>query len=484
MLIRGAQIGGAPHAGCQDLRLADGKIASIGQLAPLPGEAVLEAHGGALLPGLHDHHIHLPALAARRASVVCGPPEVADAEALAAALAEAPGEGWIRGILYHESVMGLPDAAALDRLMPHRPLRIQHRSGRMWLLNSAALAIALAKGLEHGEPHPGLEREYGRYTGRLFDADGWLRAILGNQPPALDAVSRELAGFGVTGLTEMSPGNDAASAAYFAGEIASGRLAQHCLLAGTLELAVLRTEATAANWRLGPAKLHLHEAALPDFDATVRFIAQAHAQGRALASHCTTETELVFTLAALEAAGPQTGDRIEHAGIAPDPLIAEIARMGLAVVSQPHFIAERGDQYRADVEAADQPSLYRLHAFLEAGVVLAAGSDAPFGSADPWAAMRAAVSRTTHSGATMGAGEALSPEQALALYLADPKDLSRQRRIATGVPADLCLLSQPWQVARSRLSASDVRATLVAGRIIHPPLDQRINEAPVQRHPG
>ena len=98
--------------------------------------------------------------------------------------------------------------------------------------------------------------------------------------------------------------------------------------------------------------------------------------------------------------------------------------------------------------------------------------------------MRAAVSRTTHSGATMGAGEALSPEQALALYLADPKDLSRQRRIATGVPADLCLLSQPWQVARSRLSASDVRATLVAGRIIHPPLDQRINEAPVQRHPG
>ena len=476
MLIRGAQIWAADSAAAQDVRLSGGTIAAIGRLPPLPGETVLEAQGGLLLPGLHDHHIHLPALAARRASLVCGPPAVTSEETLAAALAAAPGQGWIRGILYHESVMGLPDAAALDRLMPDRPLRMQHRSGRMWLLNSPALALLLSG----AEPHPGLKREGGRFTGHLFDADGWLRAALASQPPPLGEISRELAACGITGITEMSPGNDAATAAYFGAEIASGALAQRCLLAGTLALA----EAPQAGWRLGPAKLHLHEAALPDFDATVRFVAQAHAQGRALASHCTTETELVFTLAALEAAGAAPGaamgDRVEHAGIAPDHLIAEVARLKLAVVSQPHFIAERGDQYRTDVDPADRAALYRLRAFLEAEVPLAAGSDAPFGSGDPWAGMRAAVSRATASGAILGAAEALAPEQALALYLADPERLGRQRRLAPGEAADLCLLARPWAEARGLLSAGDVRATLVAGRVVF----QRVDEPPAERHPG
>ena len=472
MLIRRAQIWGSAHTAPQDVRLSNGIIAAIGQLSPLPGEDQLDARGGALLPGLHDHHIHLPALAARRASVICGPPAVSTAQALAAALVSCPGDGWIRGILYHESVMGLPDAAALDRLAPHRPLRIQHRSGRMWLLNS----LALDRVLKAAAPPPGLERVGGRFTGRLFDADGWLRAALGGQPPALGTISRELAGFGITGITEMSPANDGGTAEYFAAEIASGALLQRCHLAGTLKLGGARR----LNWHLGPAKLHLHEAALPDFDATVHIIAKAHAQGRPLASHCTTETELVFTLAALEAAGARAGDRIEHAGIAPDPLVAEIARLGLAVVSQPHFIAERGDQYRADVDACDQPRLYRLRAFLEAGVVLAAGSDAPFGGADPWAVMRAAVSRATPSGAVIGAQETLSPEQAMALFLAEPEHLAVSRSVAVGESADLCLLSVPWEQARSRLSAGDVRATFIAGVMVH----QLVDQAPAQRNPG
>ena len=129
MLIRNAEVHGHGRA---DLRIRAGRIASIGALAPEPGEPIIEARGGALLPGLHDHHIHLAALSAKRASVACGPPEVIDAETLARNLCKAPGNGWIRGVGYHESVLGsLPDAAALDRLIADRPVRIQHRSGRM-----------------------------------------------------------------------------------------------------------------------------------------------------------------------------------------------------------------------------------------------------------------------------------------------------------------------------------------------------------------
>ena len=182
------------------------------------------------------------------------------------------------------------------------------------------------------------------------------------------------------------------------------------------------------------------------------------------------------------AAGPAPGiqDRIEHAGITPDHLLAEIAEMGLAVVSQPHFIAQRGDQYLTDVAPADHAALYRLQSFRKAGVALGAGSDAPFGSADPWVAMAAAVSRRTGSGKPLSATEALTPEQALALYLADPQDLSRQRRITPGGPADLCLLHLPWAAARRELSSRNVAATFVGGVLIH----QTVNQPPVERLPG
>lgn len=457
MLIHGADVHG--H-GLADLRIEQGLIAAIGALSPRPGEQVIEARGAAMLPGLHDHHIHLAGLAVRDASVWCGPQQVCDEAALAAALGR-PGSGWIRGIGYHESVMGLPDARALDRLVLDRPLRIQHRSGRMWLFNSAGLDAVLAS----ASPPPGLEREAGKFTGRLFDEDPWLRRALASAPPSFANVSARLASFGVTGLTDMTPHNDAAMAAHFAAEVRAGSLLQRATLAGTLELA----DAVPDGWQIGPAKLHLHEAALPDFDGTTGFITAAHRQGRGVAVHCTTEVELVFTIALFEAAGSQRGDRIEHAGIAAPEHIARMAELGLAVCVQPQFIAERGDRYRVDVEAEHLPHLYRLASFRDAGLAMLGGSDAPFADADPWAAMRAAVSRQTQAGHVIGADEALSPEEALALHLGGA--------IAVGASADLCLLSLPWQAARSRLDSADVRLVLAAGRIIH----QRIDEPPFER---
>jgi predicted amidohydrolase YtcJ len=448
MLIRNAELW---QSGLADLRVERGIITAIGELSAQPGEAVIDAGAAALLPGLHDHHIHLAATAVRGQSIVCGPPEVRNGADLAKRLAVAPGTGWLRGILYHETVGGLPSARELDLICSHRPLRIQHRSGRMWLFNSAGLELLL----ESAAPPPGLEMEHSKPTGRLFDEDSWLRSVLGTAAPGFAEVSRELAAFGVTGLTDMSPSNGHEMAAHFAAEQVAGRLLQTVRLAGTLELGS------------GPAKLHLHENALPDFDGTVSFVRAAHAAGRPIASHCTTETELVFTLAAICEAGALAGDRIEHAGIARDSHIAQMAELDLAVCGQPHFIAERGDQYIADVEPELVPLLYRQASFLKAGIPLAAGSDAPFGTLDPWLAMKAAMTRRTAGGQLIGADEALTAEQAIALYLAEPDDLSRQRTLKVGVPADLCLLHQPWKNARKSLESSLVRAAMIGGKLVH-----------------
>ena len=91
-LLPAQALAGLPRA---DVRLAGGLIAEYGpSLRPGPGEEVIDAGGGVLLPGLHDHHVHLRALAAATNSVPAGPPRTrtpADlAERLRAADAELP----------------------------------------------------------------------------------------------------------------------------------------------------------------------------------------------------------------------------------------------------------------------------------------------------------------------------------------------------------------------------------------------------------
>jgi len=458
VLISGAQL---LNGRVVDVLIAAGRVVDIqAHGAPFIDVSAqrLDAGGGLLLPGLHDHHIHVPAAAAAMASVRCGPPEItteADLEALLAA----PGSNWLRGIGYHESIAGMLDRAWLDRVQPSRPVRVQHRGGRMWAFNSAGLDRLLESGIR---PPPELDLA----NGQLLDADSWLRVALGSTPPPFDAVGRELARYGVTGITDMTPANDVKMAWHFAAEQQRGALPQQVVLAGQAALEV------PSGIALGPVKVHLHEPHLPDFSALVGAIRSAHQAGRGVAVHCVTETELVFALAAWTEARAQPGDRIEHASVTPDTALEQIASLGLAVVAQPHFVFERGDAYLADIAPAVWPHLYRLRAFVDRGIVLAGGSDAPFGEANPWAAMAAAVDRRTRAGCRLEGEETLTPEQALSLFLADPLDLGSQRRIEVGAPANLCLLSKPWREARRALSAELVRAVCVGGRLVHQGVDQ------------
>ena len=463
MLIREAEIGGV----VQDLRIAGVNIESIAPRLERRGdEAVIEAGGGALLPGLRDHHLHLASLAAARASLHCGPPTVRDAQQFAALLRQqAGGEDWLRGIGYHESVAGDIDRHWLDRHLPGRPLRIQHRGGRLWVLNTRALQ---ALGLRDAGDDP-FERIDGRLTGRLYDDDAWLRRRLGLRRPDLAEASRHLASRGVTAVTDTSPGNTPAELDWLAQAQRRGELMQDVLAMGDASLDGIREQAAQdpqqPSLHIGAHKFHLHDAHLPEFDTVLAAVRRSHAAGRGAAFHCVTRAELVFALGVLAEDGPHAGDRIEHAAVAPPELLQEIRSQGLTVVTQPGFVAERGDAYLEQVEAEDRPWLYRLRGFLDAGVPLAGSTDAPFGEAEPWRAMQAAVDRRSAGRRVLQGGEGLSPEQALALFsapLCSPGGMPAP--LAAGARADLCLLPQSWAVARRDLAAVQPRLTVRGGQ--------------------
>jgi predicted amidohydrolase YtcJ len=113
------------------------------------------------------------------------------------------------------------------------------------------------------------------------------------------------------------------------------------------------------------------------------------------------------------------------------------------------------------VHPDDRPHLYRCRSLAEAGVPVAAGTDAPYGTHDPWAVMRAAVARD--------AAERLTPRAALGLFLGSPHRPERPRRVTVGSPADLCLLHVPLREALDALTADTVRAAYVQGRSITEP---------------
>jgi predicted amidohydrolase YtcJ len=426
MLIRNAVLDGRTV----DLRLHGDRVNEIG--VGLRGAELLDAAGAAVLPGLVDHHLHLHAIGAALTSVsVAGLDPAATARALAAAPADAL--GWVRAVGGETAL----DSAALDALHPQRPIRVQHRSGALWTVNTrGAHLLDLA-----GAAHPGVERDpAGTPTGRLWRADAWLRERLpASAPPDLGPVGALLAGYGITAVTDATPDLDRLDAT---------ALPQHVTALGVgLECA------PPPGVAVGPHKIVIADSGPMDFDDLVTQIVAAHRTGRAVAVHCVSREALALLLAAFDAVGTAPGDRLEHAALVPAEAIGALAARGLRVVTQPGFLADRGDAYRREVPLVDHPDLYRCASLRAGGVPVALSSDAPHGPLDPWAVIDAAVTRRTPDGTVLGPTECIDRESALAAYLAPPDDPGGPpRRVAPGCPADLVLRAD-----------GVTRATFVAG---------------------
>jgi predicted amidohydrolase YtcJ len=457
LILRNVEVEGV---GGLDVRLEEGRIAEIGRRLA-GGGPELDGAGGALIPGLIDHHVHLLALAAQADSVQLD--TARDGADLArrlnaATVRRAPG-AWLRATGYHEAVAGVLGAAELDRLAPGHALRVQHRSGALWMLNGLALDRVL--GAE--PPPPCVELgEDRRPTGRIWRGDDWLRAQIGAAAPPLAPIGRAFAACGVTGLTDASATTNAAAADLLAAAASAGDLPQRLMLMSAGELAA------RPGMTVGPVKVLLDEHDLPDLDELIGRIAVARRWGRRVAVHCVTAVELAVSLAAFEAAGAQPGDRIEHGGVIPAAAIGALKALGLTVVTQPGFVFERGDRYLAEVAADEQDQLYRIASLLRAGVPVAGSSDAPYSSPDPWPAVRAAAERRTRLGGAVGAGEGVTPSTALSLWLGGFDDPGGPaRRVQVGAPADLCLLSTPLAAALAEPDAQNVAATLVGGKLVY-----------------
>jgi predicted amidohydrolase YtcJ len=410
-----------------DVRLEGEQVVEIGELRAHPAEQTISGSGCTLLPGLHDHHLHLLAIAALSRSI--------DVSAGLAPLAQAPGTGWIRGWGCSSDA----DRHVLDRLVPGRPARVQHRSGALWVLNSKAV---LELNFEQVQ-HPGVERDpEGHPTGRLWRMDAWLSERLPADPPDLVSVGTQLARCGITGVTDATPGLTTTTCA-------------------TIRQAVpQRVQLLGDPGSAGPVKVVLTDHELPSYPELRDTISEL--RPRPVAVHCVTREALVLLLDVLADVGHLPGDRIEHGSLIPAELVADMLP---TIVTQPGFLLARGEQYLDEVDTRDQADLYRHRSLLAAGASVVASSDAPYGPLDPWTVMRSARDRTTALGRVVNADERVEIAATLDGYLKPLSDLrARARRVATGSAADIVLLRGTLRDQLQDPSAERVVATFIRGQ--------------------
>ena len=408
-----------------DIRVESDVVEVAAGLTAKSGEVEYDAAGGTVIPGLHDHHLHLRAAAAALHSVRVGPDEIHGKRDLARVVnaATPDSDGWIRAVGYHDAAAGPLDRHVLDDVAPTVPVRVQHRSGIQWTLNTPALErVGLAD-------HP---------TGILRSSDdSW---ALPHTEPDLGALSAQLCRYGVTEVTDATP------------DLGAGDITE------------LQNRMRQTVRCLAPGKRILHDDEL-NLDALIRWIRHTHSVGTPVALHCVTAAQLVVSLEAFRSAGRHPLDRIEHAAVVPDCSLADLGASAIPVVTQPNFVAERGDQYLTDVPEAEHHELWRVASLLKAGVSVALSTDAPFGHLDPWAAMRAAVHRRASSGAVLGPQEKVTAATALTLFLGNRPGFSRS--VKRGAPGDLCVLSARPAEVLAELDSDAVAATIVAGEVVY-----------------
>ncbi len=474
-----------------------GRIAWVGacggSLPALPPHTqVIDCSGQTIVPGFIDAHCHILAYASALTAVDCSADAVSSisdiVDAIRLRAQSTPRGDWIRAVGYREFDLQEkrhPTRRDLDAAAPHHPVRLNHRSGHACVLNSLALQRidihaateepsggTIARDLDTAEPN-GLLLEMSDFLDeripRLSDAEIDKSVALAN---------RRLLAAGVVSVHDATPANSIERWDAMRRLRESGKFTPSVvMMAGADRIDGFADRGlsygSGGALTLGHAKIMLTQSdgrLFPSTDELSDIVATAHTRGFPVAIHA-VESDAVDAAAQALAANRARGlrDRIEHASECPPHTLEALRKARAVVVTQPGFIDESASRYLAELGAASR-WLYRIGAFIEGGLIVAASSDAPASRPDPLTAMRAAITRRGQAGAMLNAGEGVSAMQALRMYTTAAAYAACQEvdrgSIAPGKRADLAVLSaNPIAVHPDRLGEIDVTITIVGGRI-------------------
>jgi predicted amidohydrolase YtcJ len=463
------------------------------------GTRVIDCQGGTLVPGFIDAHVHTFSLIRKLISIDLSPAAVRSIADIKSAVrrkaAETPPGQWITGTDYsefHLQEKRHPTRWDVDEVAPDHPVVLSHRSLHGCVLNSRALELA---GITRETPEPPgcrIERDLadGEPNGVLYEMLGHIREKVmpaWTEEDLRRGLARAQAQFlsqGITSVQDATVVNDHRRWQTFRRFIDSGLIRNRIYMMvgaeGMREFSEIgmKTGDGDDRLRLGGLKIVPSMAGgelyppQPELNSIVR---EAHEGGFSVAIHAVRESTVESAILALEAAAEDAPgafrDRLEHCGECPPRLVERLGRIRPVIATQPPFVYHGGDRYLATVEASQLPWLYRFRALLDAGLVVAASSDAPIVPSNPLQGIYGAVTRRTETGQELLPDEAITVERALAMYTTGAAYASGEEgikgSIAPGMLADLALLSaDPTAVSPEEIKDIRVRLTVVDGEVV------------------
>ena len=183
---------------------------------------VIDCGNRTIVPGFHDAHCHIVALAESLVTLDLTPERVqsiSDIKLKIRELSKKVEAGtWIRGWGYSEFDLAEkrhPNRWDLDEATTSHPIKLRHRSGHASVLNSFGLRLANISSETPDPPGGIIERdlETGEPTGLLYDMESYLARVI---PPITEEqitrgirqASELLLRKGVTSVQDASPRND------------------------------------------------------------------------------------------------------------------------------------------------------------------------------------------------------------------------------------------------------------------------------------
>lgn len=500
------------------IAIKDGLIHATGtdhDIEALAGAStqVIELKGRSVTPGFIDPHIHFRVWGLQNVYYIPFlPPDVKDIASLQRALADAlkgrPEGEWTMCYYLGLADKTIPEKEDLDPVSSNHPVFLMHIGGHWATANSVALQIAKVTASTPSPEGGIIEKKDGELTGVLYNhrAMDVVRAYA----PKIDgnlvkqAILETQKAFAACGVTSFHDNNirDLNDILAYQELTQEGKLFLRNDLYLTLEwpsdiekidqVQVIQNNVTRfAGYKFlidgqGPTA-YCHEPhngvewRLPTWDPqmfkdTIRTL---HDTGLQVCVHTIGDAAADLTLEAYEAAmnaNPRSDPRhrIEHAILTTAQATQKMKDLGVVVSTQPAFIYLFGEGWEGLFGTERMKRILVTREWMEAGVHVAIGSDAPSTPLyNPAATLAGAMSRVTIKQKPIGADQIMTFEEALRAHTYEGAYASHQENVKgtleAGKFADLVV----WKDDPGKLRIGDlaqvktVDMTMVGGRVVH-----------------
>jgi predicted amidohydrolase YtcJ len=490
-----------------------------------PQTTMVDAHGGSVLPGFNDAHVHLISggLALSELNLLGATTLEAIQSAVRDFAAANPERPWVRGRgwYYDRFPGGLPTRQQLDAVVPDRPAYLMAYDGHTGWANSKAL---LAAGITRRTPNPphGVivkDARTGEPTGVLKEgALALMREALpqptkGDRLNALRAAVQEAQRLGVTSV--QNAGGSPDDLGLFdelraAGELQVRVYAALSLAPGASEATVRDLDAVRQHYsddpllKVGAVKLmadgviESHTAVMlePYADKATtgtpyfapgeleRLVGTLDKAGWQVQIHAIGDGAVRMSLDALERAAkvnpvPPRGrrHRLEHIETVDPADIPRFGTLGVIASQQPFHGTPASNQmtvWTASIGELRASRGWAYGSIAARGGRLAFGSDWPVVTLDPRTGIHTAVTRTTLEGQPEGGwypAERISLARALDAYTSGAAwasfDEQRKGTLARDMLADVVILSSDIFAPDARIMDAVVNTTIFDGKVVY-----------------